>query len=285
MSDSFFRLFLMRPILSKKLLLLLICIIILLLMAHLFFLSVPLFDEFVKCQPLDSDTIENCRYLGHSLGFVISTLFFVVILAILQQAIIDSLKRSREKIYKEGASEICNWLRRSDFFLKGESVLLKETNSQFIISELYHLKISGFPNKIIQDYSINSQYYESIHSYCNKVHFELTKYPAEILYGIHFELDKSYEFNKHLADHLRGLLGFEKQYTGISVDDYVPKKPNWIFLTKKVDFQVNMETDFLWARTHLRHFVELVCHYYEFLYGRDMIEFYLSLEKSSANVS
>ena len=116
-----------------------------------------------------------------------------------------------------------------------------------------------------------------------KIHFELTSYPSEIIYGIHFEFDNR-ELNETLTKRISDEHALSMQSVDIKVNNIIPKKPEWIFLTRTVELAGDVDSDFATVLTHARHFVELVGHYYDILYSKQIVDAYLRWKTSGAGL-
>jgi hypothetical protein len=117
---------------------------------------------------------------------------------------------------------------------------------------------------------IRSEISKHVEAFAHGVHFEITFYPLEVLYGIHFQFD-NHELNQRLWKMLRTEHAFDRQNRGFSEDDTIPKKPPWLLATKRVELTGDYWTDAPAIITHGRHFVELVGHWYDVVYSKEML--------------
>lgn len=132
----------------------------------------------------------------------------------------------------------------------------------------------GSASKIAERDNLDSLQQSILENYCEKVHFEFTTYPGEIIYGIHFEFD-DFEINRTLCERIKEDLAISRQSCEFREDNTIPKKPNWIFVTRTVKLIGDIDDDFPKVLTHGRHFVEFVCHSYDIVYGEAMVKFFL----------
>jgi hypothetical protein len=247
------------------------------------FHSLVLISPFIsieKSQPFFTEKqIDNLRVASDSLANITVALILMLIIVEGQNGLRVYIMKQRQGTYKRIRDEILDWMKVTKPFSFDE----EDHEAKFIYGgrfsqsdALQHLKVTGSLSKIMKIFGYPEELRDAVRVYSECVHFELTRYPAELLYGIHFEID-DYDISQKLCAALSDLLNLERQSVDFKADIITPKKPGWIFLTRTVDLTGNVDKDFAKAMTHARHFVELVCHSYDSLYSKRLIDLYLQL--------
>jgi|GEM_PF-5120132 len=181
--------------------------------------------------------------------------------------------RRRARSYEAISDQIISWFRATGSKLFTPEVVQPEASS--FLDALQNFKVVGSSESILRVFPQFTDMRALVMEYCRSVHFELTNYPAEMLYGIHFEFDRA-DLNQQLCQALRGLLQLEAQSRDFAIDHSVPKRAEWIFLTRTICFPEGQDAGFATNLTHVRHFVELVGHAYETVYGEAMLSIFLA---------
>jgi len=237
-----------------------------LLMIHIIALFCPF------CKQFDVNQVQHLKSFSNSISNITVAIILMVLLVEGHNSMRSMIVMHRRHNYKDIGDQIIKWLSvtRSPIFEK--CVIESKTIEELEI--LRNFKVIGNPRKIIDYYGFPSEFSSIIEDYCNKVHFEFTSYPCEIIYGIHLEFDNR-ELNENLAQEVNDILELSKQSAEIKEDNIIPKKPGWIFLTNTVKLAGDVDSDFATVLTYGRHFVELVCHCYDILYGKQMVDIFL----------
>lgn len=250
----------------------------LLLIFHVFVLVAPFICEaWGSVIPADDDYIKHLHYVSESLLLVTSTLVIILLLTYAQARFVtyfEPFEQTRQKVYENVKKEIMEWLAGGESPVTDENVRLDHDPA--VSSRLMHLKVNGNVKRIMDQSGLPQEAQGDIQKYCEAVHFELTNYPAELLYGVHFEFPST-EVNRQLSERAKEILAIETQYPALVPDKSVPKKPGWIFLCIRVELSGDFEKDLPNIATHARHFVELVGHMYDLLYCKRMVDNYLSI--------
>jgi len=273
MNDMLARIFLRQRLITTKCVRVITLIIVILLVFHAAVILGPLIATLCGKGALEEWELEHLRFASKSLALVTLTLVMALGLCFIQSRLLDIGRLQREKLYEIIKKQIFEWFAESDTPLgESEAELLRQ--DVIIQSQLQHLKIKGNVQGIIKRWPELKVNRLAIEEYCSKVHFEITSYPSELMYGLHFELD-SLELNKKLCTFAVDVLGIKRQYSCLTIDTSVPKKPHWIFLTVKFEMEGEFQTEAPRMVTHGRHFVEFVGHNYEVVYGKQMIDKYI----------
>ena len=199
----------------------------------------------------------------------------MILIAEGQVSIHRMISEKRKKIYAETENQIIDWFevvkpQTFDFNLK----LISSEPAAFQ-DKLQNFKVEGSAKKVVELYSYKNKLSIAAEEYCKNVHFEITCYPTEIIYGIHIEFD-DYDLNHKIYTNIEQLLKLNRQSKEFIIDNTIPKKPDWIFITKTILLEGNEDKDFPKILTHARHFVELVGHNYDLLYSKKLIDIYIS---------
>lgn len=112
--------------------------------------------------------------------------------------------------------------------------------------------------------------------FCRNVHYELTHYPAELMYGIHFEFDEK-KINSLMCKKLMDIINVQESFPFLQIDRETPKRPGWIFLIRRIDLTGDFDKDISLLSTHAWHFVELVCHTFPLIYCSEMMDAFLAM--------
>lgn len=273
MNEMLARMFLRQRLITTRCVRVITLLIVLLLLFHAAVILGPLIATMCGKTHLQEWELEHLRFASRSLALVTVTLIMALGLWYIQSRLLDIGRLQREMLYERIKQQIFEWFAESETPLgENEAELVRRDIT--IRSQLQHLKIKGSVQSIIERWPELETHRLAVEEYCSKVHFEITSYPAELLYGLHFELD-SLELNSKLCTCARDLLGVERQYSCLTIDTSVPKKPHWIFLTVKAEMKGDFQSDTPRIVTHGRHFVEFVGHSYEVIYGKEMIDQYL----------
>jgi len=245
-------------------------------------LAAPLVCIIVKERSISSAAIEYFGYANKSLMFVTATLLAATLLSYGQKKLFEFGSQGPQLLYEKIRQQIIEWFKETQSRI-GENQIKWTDEHIGTDSRLYHLEVMGNPDRILAQHRISSGYDKEVAEYCKCVHFEITNYPAELLYGIHFEFDSA-ELNQVLCESAKEILAIDKQYPVLQVDTEVPKKPSWIFLTLRVLLEGDFHKELPEIATHARHFVELVGHTFELIYGKEMIKRYIEwLGKQESN--
>ncbi|MHC4123098.1 MAG: hypothetical protein ACYSSI_05935 [Planctomycetota bacterium] len=206
---------------------------------------------------------------------VTATLLLTSVLAYAQKKLFEFGSHGPEFSYDNIRQQIIKWFRTSKLPMQEDQIQSTEEDIA-IDSRLYHLKVMGNADKIVGKNDTYLEYKENIEVYCNMVHFEITNYPTELFYGIHFEFNST-ELNQALCEAAKEMLAIERQYPILLADIELPKRPSWIFLTRRVLLEDDFHRELPKIATHSRHFVELVGHTFELIYSKEMIGKYLQV--------
>lgn len=241
-----------------------------LLMIHIFALISPFLRQF------DEKQILHLKNFSNSMTNITVAIILMVLLVEGHNSMRSMIIMHRRYNYKDIGEQIVKWFSVTGSLTFDPYVIDSTTIEELEI--LRNFKVIGNCNKIISHYVNADEFKSIIKEYCEKVHFEFTSYPCEIIYGIHFEFDNR-ELNENLAHKVNDILELSKQCAEIKEDNVIPKKSGWLFLTQTVKLAGDVDSDFATVLTHGRHFVELVCHCYDTLYGKQMIEIFLNIIK------
>lgn len=192
-----------------------------------------------------------------------------------QKNLYQSAARRRQRSYAAIADQIRSWFAGTGSSLFEPAVVQPEASA--FTEALQNFKVAGSPAAVLKCWPQFVGQHEQVAAYCSQIHFELTNYPGEMIYGVHFEFDCA-ELNRRLCQSLRERLRLDVQSREFAIDQSVPKRPEWIFLTRTVALPSGNEAGFATNLTHARHFVELVGHAYETVYGEAMIASFLAWE-------
>lgn len=231
---------------------------------HLFCLVAPLLEIFPK-------------FAAHLQAFS-STLSNLTVALVLMYLLVEGQKnlhvsavRRRQRCYAAIGGQIEDWFDRCQSPLFDPAVVMPESAA---FDALQNFKVAGAPARVLTCYPQFQAERAALVDYCDKVHFELTNYPGEMIYGVHFEFADP-DLNLQLCQALREQLNLDQQSREFKIDCTIPKRPGWIFLTRTIDLPADPEAGFALNLTHSRHFVELVGHAYDVLYGEPMLEAFL----------
>lgn len=223
--------------------------------------------------------IQYLQKASDSVANITVALILILIIIHGQDSLSAFIQKRRIITYLRIRKDILDWLQatRPPSFDEADDEAkfiygTKDTQEQV----LQHLKVMGSPSRLMTIYHFPDQAAAAVKAYSESVHFELTRYPAELLYGIHFEID-DYAVSQELSQAVARLLNLPQQCDDIKPDTKTPKKPGWVFLTRSVELSGDIDKDYAQVMTHARHFVELVCHSYDSLYSKPMLELYLEL--------
>ncbi|MRR55828.1 MAG: hypothetical protein EG822_15205 [Deltaproteobacteria bacterium] len=258
---------------SNRFRLILLSVVVILISFHTFVLTAPL-----TCPSLEK--LDYYRQVSNSLSNLSVALILMFIIIQLQADIHFTFHTKRTRSYQKIKHEIIQWFNHAKSPLFDERVVA--SSPAVTRNALQNFSVVGATQNIMNSHNYADQLYEKISIYCSKVHFELTNYPSEMIYGVHFELNNR-QLNEKLCNYLFNKYGFDQQIKTFEIDIEIPKRPEWIFLTRTVKFNGNSEESFYCNLTHARHFVELVGHTYEFLYSKEMIDLYLAGTKPSTS--
>lgn len=221
--------------------------------------------------------IKYLQIASDSLANVTITLVIVILVVEGQDRLRDYILEQRQYTYVRIRDEILKWMSATKpIIFDDEDKQAKFIyGSKFKEGEVFqHLKVTGVASKILGAYQYPEHQIDNLKQYSEVVHFEITRYPSELLYGIHFEID-DYRISKKLCERLSELMNLERQSADFMIDINTPKKPGWIFLTRKIKLSGDIDKDIAKVMTHARHFVELVCHSYDVVYSKQMIDLYI----------
>ena len=218
------------------------------------------------------NNISHLRHISDSiLGLSVAVILMILVVEG-QRSLRSSILAQRRDDYKNIGDQIIKWLKNSGSEVFEPGLVNSEKNEE---QEIYrNFAVSGSALKIADRDKLTNQEKCKIEQYCQKVHFELTTYPNEIIYGIHFEFS-DYNINYSLCKRLKRELALDRQSSDIHEDNLIPKKPDWIFLTRTINFDGDINDNFPKVLTHGRHFVEFVCHNFDIVYGKVMVSFFL----------
>ncbi|UCG64851.1 MAG: hypothetical protein JSW12_19955 [Deltaproteobacteria bacterium] len=257
----------------------LITISFLLIFFHVFVILLPFLTCFnIECDP---QRIKHLRDISVSLTNITAAVILILLVVTGQESIRRVTKIRRNRLYDSIGSQISDWfeITGSNFF--HESVISTDDPDKRKIDILRHFKVTGYAENIIKICNIGEIHLDHIRQYCENVHFELTIYPSEVLYGIHFEFFDS-SLNFALYEKLTEILSISKQFGDFGIDQNTPKKPSWLFFTRNIKITGDPDKDLPEVMTHSRHFVELVGHTYDLVYGCEMILYYLKKDEKNA---
>lgn len=245
------------------------------------FHSLVLISPFITVEQnqnfFSGEQVKNLRVVSDSLANITVALVLMLIIIEGQNGLRAYIMKQRQATYKRIRDDILEWMK----ITKPLAFDQEDHEAKFIYGDKYnqgevlqHLKVTGSLAKLMKIYGYPDELKDAVRFYSELVHFELTRYPTELLYGIHFEID-DYDISTKLSESLSVQLNLANQSAAFTVDNITPKKPGWIFLTRTVDMCGDIDKDFAKVMTHSRHFVELVCHSYDGLYSKAMIDLYL----------
>lgn len=239
---------------------------------HVLVLVSPFLDVFTEGQ------VQHLQDFSDSISNISVAIILMLLLVEGQRSIRSVIIAQRRQNYKDIGDQIAKWFSLTGSPTFEPWVVDSETTEEREI--LRNFKVIGNYKKLCQYCRCPEKFNNLIKDYCDKVHFEFTSYPCEIIYGIHFEFYNR-ELNETLAARVRDELALGKQSVEIKADNIIPKKPNWIFLTRTVELVGDVDSDFATVLTHGRHFVELVGHYYDIIYSEQTMDIYLHLMEKS----
>jgi len=232
----------------------------------MFVLLLPFFDSVSK------ERIDHIRYISDTISGITLAVILMILVVEGQRSVRSVIRSQRRIDYQNIGGQITKWLQNSGSKAFAPNVVDSKTSEQH---EIYrNFKVIGCATRIAERDHLNLQQSEAITQYCEKVHFELTSYPSEIIYGLHFEFG-DFETNRVLCERLKDVLALNRQTCEICEDNIIPKKPDWFFVTRTVELEGDIDNDFPKVLTHGRHFVEFVCHSYDIVYGKTMVKFFL----------
>lgn len=237
-----------------------------LILFHMFVLLLPFIVS------VNQDHINNIRYISDTISGITIAVILMILIVEGQRSVRSAIRLQRSNDYRNIGDQITRWLQKSGSKAFDPNVVDSKTTEEH---EIYrNFKVTGSASRIAERDHLSMQQVNAINHYCEKVHFELTSYPSEIIYGLHFELD-DFETNRVLCERLKDELALTRQTCEICEDNTIPKKPNWFFVTRTVELEGDIDNDFPKVLTHGRHFVEFVCHSYDIVYGKTMVKFFL----------
>lgn len=249
---------------------------------HFFVLIAP-FIDFEKVQiEISEENIQHLITISNSISNITVAVILMFIIIEGQRSLRAMIIRQRKENYAQVEREIVDWFKETkpkSFDFDANLVTSEPTKTQEI---LRNFKVEGSPKKIMELYGYKNEVTKFIEEYCKKVHFELTCYPIEIIYGIHIEFD-NYELSKSIYEKLESNLLLSRQSKDFKIDDIIPKKPGWVFITKTIELEGDEDKDFPKVLTHTRHFVELVGHCYDFLYEKNLVDILLNYHLKKSN--
>jgi len=248
----------------------LLLVALLLVMFHFFCLAAPLLGVLPKF----AGHFEN---ISNTLSNLTVAMVLMYLLVEGQRNLHVSAARRRQRCYASIGEQIKDWFRCCDSPLFRPDVVQPEDAA---FEALQNFKVVGESDAVLNCFPQFRADSLPVANYCRKVHFELTNYPNELIYGVHFEFDDG-ELNRTLCDALKEQLKLDRQSAEFGIDRSIPKRPNWIFLTRTIPLPGGPEASFATNLTHSRHFVELVGHSYEVLYGKAMLELFLSCREQA----
>lgn len=251
---------------SNRFRLILFCSVVLLVCFHVFVVVAPIIVPTME-------TLNFYRAIANDISNLSVALILLYIVVQLQADIYTNIRVRRSRSYEKVAAEISDWFMAVKSPLFDDEVVASTPCEKQ--QALQNFSVCGAAEKVMAVYGYGSELRPMIDQYCRQVHFELTNYPTEMIYGIHFELGIR-SLNEKLCNFLLDHFGFRQQMKAFAIDEEIPKRPPWAFLTRTVELDADTEAGFAQNLTHARHFVELVGHGYEFLYSRGMIDLYLA---------
>ncbi len=201
--------------------------------------------------------------ISSTISGITSTFFLVLLIVLGYKSVYDYNEKRRMDIYNSIEKQIIEWFKKIDNLNYNDFIISNDKLRHFQVKAKYQSLCSD--NRNIEEKKI----------FCNKVHYELTHYPTELVYGIHFEFDKKTE-NSIIFDKFKDMIDFIDTCSFLSMDKEIPKKPGWIFLVRKVELSGDFDKDIPIIATHARHFVELVCHTFPVLYCSDILNAYIN---------
>ncbi len=256
-----------------------LCLAILIIF-HVFVLMAP----FVKYENssgfYSDDQIKHLETVSNTISNVTVTLILIFLIVEGQKSISGMISRQRKETYAQTEEQIFDWLKitKSQVFDFEANLINSEPAPHQDI--LQNFKVEGSASKIIEFFSYNNETSQFVEEFCRNVHFEMTCYPSEIIYGIHIECD-NYKLSQTIFGGIEEILNLSRQSKEFVIDNIIPKKPGWIFITKTISLEGDEDRDFPIILTHARHFVELVGHNYDLIYSKKLIDMYIK-NKSGA---
>jgi len=249
----------------------LLLVALLLVMFHFFCLAAPLLGVLPKF----AGHLEN---ISNTLSNLTVAMVLMYLLVEGQRNLHVSAARRRQRCYASIGEQIEDWFLCCESPLFRPDVVQPEPTA---FEALQNFKVVGAPDRVLNCLPQFRADPSSVAQYCSKVHFELTNYPGEMIYGVHFEFDDG-ELNRTLCDALKEQLKLDRQCVEFGIDRSIPKRPDWLFLTRTIPLPGGPEASFATNLTHSRHFVELVGHAYEVLYGQAMLELFLGYREKAS---
>ncbi len=230
-----------------------ICFI--LLVFHLFAFASQFYISFER------DTKENLLKISGAVSGVTSTLIVVFLIITGYESMHEYNEKKRKDLYASIAKQVSQWFE--------ETGLIRQ--SDYIISNdmLRHFKIEANCQSLFHDFGE-----KNTKEFCKNVHYELTHYPSELIYGIHFELDDK-KINSLICKKFMDIMNAEESFPFLMIDKEIPKRQGWIFLIRKINLTGDFDKDIPLLSTHARHFVELVCHTFPLIYCSEMMDAFL----------
>lgn len=210
-------------------------------------------DKFMKA----SDTISG----------ITSSTILVLLIVLGYKSIYNYNERRRKDLYASIEKQIKEWFNEVNLM----------NSVKYIVSndKLRHFKVSGDYKALCSE----NKNMKEIKAFCENIHYELTHYPTELIYGIHFEFDNK-KINSLICKKFMEIINIRETLPSFTIDKEIPKKRGWIFLIKKIELSGDLDKDIAVIATHARHFVELVCHTFQLLYCLGMLNMYIKLYKS-----
>lgn len=248
----------------------------LLILFHVFVLLVPFINN--NKHLVINFSCRQIQYLqttSNSISNVTVALVLMFLIIEGQRSIRAMIAKQRTQTYAQTENQILKWFEITkpqafDF----DANLINSEPAQYQ-DILRNFKVEGSAKKIINVFHYNNKSSQYAKEYCKNVHFEITCYPSEIIYGIHIEFD-DYQLSQKIHTALEQILNLRRQSKEFTKDDIIPKKPGWLFITKTIHLEGDDDKDFLKILTHARHFVELVGHSYDLLYSKKLIDIYIN---------
>lgn len=207
---------------------------------------------------------EHLLKVSSAISSVTSTIVLILLIVLGYNSLHDYSQKMRKKIYDSIQIQIEEWFKEAGVMNKDNYIIIKDKLRHFKLKANYEFLCSDKPSQ--QDNRL----------FCDAVHYELTHYPTELIYGIHFEFDVK-KNNSSVCKKFMDLVDIADTYPCLSIDKETPKKPGWIFLIRRIELSGDIEKDLSLIETHARHFVELVCHTFPALYSTETLEQYFSL--------
>lgn len=254
----------------------------LLVLFHIFVLAVPFVQDKSSITKLNEKQVNHLRTTSNSISNITLALILMVLITEGQKSIHIMMSQKRKKIYAETEDQLINWFEAVQPKTFDFTVKLVNSEPAAYQDTLQNFKVEGSAKKVIELYSYKDEFSVAAEEYCKNVHFEITCYPTEIIYGIHIEFD-DYGLNQKIHTNIEQILQLNRQSREFIIDNIIPKKPDWIFITKTIPLEGNEDKDFPKVLTHTRHFVELVGHSYDLLYSKQLIDIYINNKHTSVS--